>query len=103
MLIFGALHLVALMFGGLLLTMFIRSDAQPGYRPPEDEEGDGGGGEPRPTAPIEPAPGGGIPLENAESPRLRLREGGRLADRYARPARRPEHAPQPARRVPSER
>lgn len=103
MLIFGALHLVALMFGGLLLTMFIRSDAQPGHRPPEDDEGDGGGGEPRPSPPIAPAPGGGAPLDDARLARVRLRDGGRIADGYPRPVRRPEHAPRPTPRVPAER
>ena len=46
-LLFAGLHVMALVFGGLLLAMFLRSEALPGWRPPEDEdEGPGGGGEP---------------------------------------------------------
>jgi len=44
LLIFGALHLMALVFGGLLLAMFFRSETLPGWRPPEEED-DGGGGD----------------------------------------------------------
>ena len=56
-LIFGALHLMALVFGGLLLAMFFRSEALPARRPPEDEDdGGGGGGDgPAPEAPREPS------------------------------------------------
>ena len=43
LLIFGALHLLALVFGGLLLAMFFHSEALPAWRPPEDED-DGGEG-----------------------------------------------------------
>ena len=54
-LIFGVLHLLALVFGGLLLTMFFRSEALPAWRPPEDSDDDGGGGGnedgPEPDAP----------------------------------------------------
>jgi hypothetical protein len=93
MLIFGALHLMALVFGGLLLSMFLRSEALPGYRPPEDaDDGGGGGGEP-PPEPLSPPPGG---LE-AEPSRVRLREPGRIAEHYPFPVRRPEHAPAPQR------
>jgi hypothetical protein len=96
-LIFGALHLMALVFGGLLLVMFMRSEALPGYRPPEDDEDGGGGGgdDPPPVRPT-PPPGG---LE-AEPSRVRLREPGRIAEHYPRPERRREHAPAPAPRVP---
>jgi hypothetical protein len=45
LLIFGALHLMALVFGGLLLAMFFRSQALPAWRAPEDEEDGGGGGD----------------------------------------------------------
>lgn len=92
MLIFGALHLMALVFGGLLLWMFFRSEALPGWRPPEDEDDGGGGGEdPPPAAPTRPTPGG-IPLEQAQQSRKRLREPGRIADERG-PVRRREHAP----------
>jgi hypothetical protein len=87
---FGALHLFALIFGGLLLTMFFRSDTLPAWRPPEDEEdgGGGGGGSEPPPRP------GGPPLTDAEQSRARLREPGRLADRHPFPVRRPRHAPE---------
>ena len=57
LLIFGALHLMALVFGGLLLMMFFRSETLPAWRPPEDEEDGGGGGgdDPGPEAPLTPA------------------------------------------------
>lgn len=42
-LIFGALHLMALVFGGLLLTMFLRSETRPAWRPPEEDDGGDGG------------------------------------------------------------
>ena len=46
-LIFGALHLMALVFGGLLLTMFFRSETRQAWRPPEeDDRGRGEGGPP---------------------------------------------------------
>lgn len=92
-LIFGALHLMALVFGGLLLMMFFRSEALPGWPPREDEDGgSGGGGEgPRPGTPPSP---GGLPLERTEPSRVRLREHGRLADARPFPVRRPEHAPE---------
>ena len=91
-LIFGALHLMALIFGGLLLTMFLRSETMPGWRPPEDEDDGGGGGDdPPPGDPPAPA---GPPLERSVPARARLREPGRLADRHPFPVRRPEHAPE---------
>ena len=55
-LIFGALHLMALIFGGLLLAMFFRSEAQPAWRPPEDEDDGGGGGDG--PSPDDPPPAG---------------------------------------------
>ena len=42
MVIFGALHLVALVLGGVLFIMFLRSEAGPGRRPPEDDDTGGG-------------------------------------------------------------
>ena len=91
-LIFGGLHLMALVFGGLLLTMFFRSEALPGWRPPEDDDDDGGsrGDDPPPA---DPAPPGGLPLDRSGPARVRLREPGRLAERHPFPVRRPEHAP----------
>jgi hypothetical protein len=53
-------------------------------------------GEEPPEDPIAPEPRGtgGLPLPDAEQAPVRLREPGRIAERYARPARRREHAPE---------
>lgn len=96
-LIFGALHLMALVFGGLLLMMFFRSEALPGWRPPEDDGGGGGGGEDPPAGPHPSGP----PLEHSDPARARLRDHGRLADRHPFPVRRPEHAPPRRERDPA--
>ncbi len=66
------------------------------FRAPKRDDDDGGlGFEPEPTA---PAPsGGGLPLPDAVQAPVRLREPGRIAERYPRRPRRPEHAPEPAR------
>ena len=56
---------------------------------------DGWGDEP-PEDPVAPEPKGtgGLPLPDAEQAPVRLREPGRIGERYARPARRREHAPE---------
>jgi hypothetical protein len=100
MVIFGALHVVALLLGGLLFYMFLRSDSTSSWRPPDDDDGGGGGGNDRvPPAP-KPRPIGGVPLPDAEPSRYRMRGPGPLRDRYGRPARRPAHpaTPAPSRR-----
>ena len=71
LLIFGALHLMALVFGGLLLAMFFRSEALPAWRPPEDED-DGGGGGGGDGGPDEPASPGGVPLDEEPAHTFRL-------------------------------
>jgi hypothetical protein len=53
--------------------------------------------------PSAPQPGGGgarasLPLTDSTPSRVRLREPVRAADRYPRPARRPAHPAEPARR-----
>jgi hypothetical protein len=66
-----------------------------GSRPDRDDDG---GGEPPADDPV-PAPqggGGGLPLPDAAQAPLRLREPGRLAERYERPVRRPDHVPERA-------
>ena len=52
-------------------------------------------GEPPAGDPETPTPpdGGGLPLPDAEQAPVRLREPGRIGERYGRPARRPEHEP----------
>jgi hypothetical protein len=101
MVIFGALHAVALALGGLLFYMFLRSDTTSTWRPPDEDEGGGGGGnDRRPTHRPKPRPTGGVPLPDAEPSSHRLREPGTLRERYAKPARRPAHpaTPAPSRR-----
>lgn len=59
----------------------------------------GGGSEPPPRDP-DPSPGGeraALPLSGAAGSRVRLREDGRIAEGYPRPARRPEHPARPDR------
>ena len=99
MVIFGALHLVALAFGVLLFMMFLRSDTTTSWKPPEDDEGGGGGGNDRLPSKPKPKPTGGIPLPDAEPARARLRGHEKLRDMRPRPLRRP--AEQPARRTPA--
>jgi hypothetical protein len=101
MLIFGALHLVALALGVLLFVMFLRSDTADGGDGPEDEEGGGGGGSDRISGAPKTSPSGGIPLPDAEPAPVRLRGHERLADllpgperrRVAEPARAPRRVP----------
>lgn len=104
MLIFGALHLLALVLGVMLFVMFLRSETDYGIQQGDDDEPDGGGGGGNDRLSNRPKgrPGGGIPLPDAEPSPFRLRGHGKLRDLHPRPARRPAHAPQPARRrVPS--
>ena len=59
---------------------------------------DDGGEPPEPDPVIAPLPPlGGLPLPDAEQAPVRLREPGRIGERYPRRPRRPEHEPQPAR------
>ena len=98
MVIFGALHVVALVLGGVLFYMFLRSDTTAPWQPPDDDEGGGGGGNDRLPSRPKPRPTGGVPLPDAEQASHRLRGPGTLRSAYLRPARRPAHAPAPARR-----
>jgi hypothetical protein len=100
MVIFGALHLVALAFGVVLFMMFLRSDTTTQWRPPEDDEGGGGGGNDRLPSTPKPKPTGGIPLPDADQSRARLRGHEKLRDARPRPLRRPAEAP-PSRRTPA--
>lgn len=97
--IFAALHLVALMLGGLLFAMFLRSDGRSAQRPPDDEEDGGGGGNDRIGDRPKTSPSGGIPLPDADPAPFRLRGGHqRLADLRPRRLRRPAEHPVPSRR-----
>jgi hypothetical protein len=95
MLIFGALHLIALGLGAILFVMFLRSDSTDGRNPPEDED-DGGGGNDRLGDRPKTSPSGGIPLPDAEPAPVRLRSHGRLADLLPRHERRRVSEPEPA-------
>jgi hypothetical protein len=98
MVIFGALHLVALVLGGVLFIMFLRSEAGSGRRPPEEDEG-GGGGNDRLSPGPKNSPSGGIPLPDAVQSPVRLRGPGRLRDLRPRRERRPIREPaRPGRR-----
>jgi hypothetical protein len=95
-LLFGALHLVALVFACVLFWMFMRSDTvDPWTGEEEDEGGGGGGGNDRLSDPPRRPGPGGIPLPDAAQSRERFREPGKLADRYDWPKRRqPVREPQ---------
>src|SRR5919198_3043086 len=79
MVIFGALHLVALVLGGVLFIMFLRSEAGSGRRPPDDDDSGGGGNDPISPGPKSP-PSRGIPLPDAVQSSVRLRGPGRLSE-----------------------
>jgi hypothetical protein len=101
--IFASLHVVALLLGGLLFAIFVRTDAKPGNSEADDEDEGGGGGNDRLGGSPKTSPSGGIPLPDAEPAPIRLRGPGRLADLRPRRQRRgaPVH-PRPApHRVPA--
>ena len=97
LLIFGALHVVALALGVLMFVMFVRSDMRGDSEPPEEDEG-GGGGSDRISNTPKTSPSGGIPLPDAEAAPVRLRGHERLADLRPRPGRRRVAEPQRAPR-----
>jgi hypothetical protein len=98
MVIFGALHLVALALGLVLFVMFLRSEAGSGFKPPEDDDG-GGGGNDRVTDKPKNSPSGGIPLPDALQSSTRLRSHERLRDAYRQRERRRVAEPaRPSRR-----
>lgn len=100
--IFAILHLVALMLGGALFAMFLRSDSRPRSESSEDDEdGGGGGGNDRITDKPKTSPSGGIPLPDAEPAPVRLRGHERFADLRPRRIRRPAREPVRRPRVPA--
>ena len=82
--IFGVLHLVALVLGGALFLMFLRSDGASSGSP-DDEDDAGGGGNDRISDKPKTSPSGGIPLPFAVQSDKRLRSGH---DKLADPGRR---------------
>jgi hypothetical protein len=83
--IFGALHLVAIVLGGALFVMFMRSDGASSWPHDDDDDSGGGGGNDRVSDKPKTSPSGGIPLPDGVHPRKRLRSGH---DRVANPQRR---------------
>jgi hypothetical protein len=100
MVIFGALHVIALALGVVLFMMFLRSDSTSSWKPPEDDEGGGGGGNDRLPSRPKPKPTGGVPLPDADPARVRLRGHGKLRDALPPPLRRQPH-PYTPHRVPA--
>jgi hypothetical protein len=97
--IFGALHLIALALGIVLFVMFLRSESNPPFQPPDDDESDGGGNDRLPDRPPKSSPSGGLPLPDAEPAPVRLRSHERLSDLRGRsPRRRVVEPAEPARR-----
>ena len=70
--IFGEIHLVALLLGVAMFMMFLRSD-RPDGRPDGGEDDGGGGGSDRIGDGPKTSPPGGIPLPDAEPAPVRLR------------------------------
>jgi hypothetical protein len=98
MVIFGALHLVALTLGLILFVMFLRSEAGSGFKGPEEDEG-GGGGNDRLSDKPKNSPSGGIPLPDALQSSTRLRSHERLREAYRQRERRRVAEPaRPSRR-----
>lgn len=98
MVIFGALHLVALALGVVLFVLFLRSESGSGQRPPEEDDG-GGGGNDRISGRPKISPSGGIPLPDAEPAPFRLRSHDRPPSlRERRPRRRVAEPARPSRR-----
>ena len=99
LLIFGALHLVALVLGAVLFAMFLSSGSRPERRPPDDEDHGGGGGNDRIDSRPKRPPPGGIPLPDADQAATRLRTHETLRDAHRRLDRRRVAEPaEPARR-----
>src|SRR5436305_10924564 len=88
----AGVHLLGLGCVAVLLIPALKDSPSPKRR--ADGEGEDGWGR-GPKAPPEPPkpPRGGIPLEDAEPARVRLREHGRLADQLPPRERRPAREP----------
>src|SRR5918994_4120822 len=82
--IFGVLHLVALVLGGALFLIFLRSDNASAWSP-DDEDDSGGGGNDRVSDKPKTSPNGGIPLPLPVQSDKRPRSGH---DKLAHPRRR---------------
>jgi hypothetical protein len=98
MLIFGVLHLIALVLGVVLFAMFLSSGSGSDRNSPEDDDSGGGNDRLGDHRPPKTSPSGGIPLPDAEPSPVRLRGPGRLADAYRHERRRVVEPAQPGRR-----
>src|SRR3954471_2318067 len=99
MLIFGTLHLIAVVLGAGLFVLFLRSEPSDAWQPPDDDDGGGGGGNDRlPGRPKSSPPFGGVLLPDAVQSSFRLRAPGRLRDLRPQRERRPAREPAPQRR-----
>lgn len=92
--VLGMIYLLLVLAVVFLPMILGRGGPSPGQSD-SDSDGGGGSGPPRPPAPPG-APRGGIPLDDAEPARVRLRGHDRFVDLLPARVRRP--APEPARR-----
>lgn len=83
--IFGVLDLVALVLGGALFLMFLRSDNASPSSPDDEDDSGGGGGNDRVSDKPKTSPSGGCPLPFAVQSDKRLRGAH---DKLADPSRR---------------
>jgi hypothetical protein len=91
----GILYLVCVLAVALLPVLIGRRNSPPG---PSDSDSDEGGGRGPRRPPRKPTPPrGGLPLDDAQPARVRLRDHSRLADRLPSRGRRPAREPVPAR------
>jgi hypothetical protein len=95
--VLGVVYLVLVLAVVFLPIVLGRSGPPPG--PSDSDSDDGGGNGPGPPHPPSNTPGGGLPLEDSEPARTRLRGHERLADLLPARARRPSREPhrRPAR------
>jgi hypothetical protein len=94
MLMIAGMHLLGLVCAAVLIIPALRDGPEFPNRPsdPGSDGGWGRGPDPPPTPP-EP-PRGGIPLLDAEQPKIRLRDHRKLTERLPRRERRPAREPQ---------
>ena len=92
--VLGLLYLLLVLAVVFLPMILGRGGPSPGQSD-SDSDGGGGNGPPRPPTPPD-TPGGGLPLDDADPARVRLRGHDRFVDLLPARARRP--APEPTRR-----
>ncbi|MBV9000578.1 MAG: hypothetical protein JO304_16065 [Solirubrobacterales bacterium] len=90
--ILGMVYLLLVLAAVFLPILLGRLSPPPGQSDSDSDDGGGGGGPGQPPAPPN-TPGGGIPLDDAEPARSRLRGHDRLSDGIPARARRPSREP----------